>query len=52
MTFKVIRANTKIKVGAKSYATGAEFEAEEEAVKTLLKNKFIKKVKNGKSINS
>jgi len=52
LKYRVIRPNTNIKIGAKTYKTGDEFEAKKEDVQSLLENKYIKGVKNGKSINS
>jgi len=52
MKYEVIRVNTSVKIGDKTYSTGDVFEAKDEDVKALLNNKYIRKVKNGKSINS
>jgi len=52
MKYKVIRPNTTIKVNEKSYTTGQVFDAKSEDVKSLLDNKYITGVKDGKSANS
>ena len=52
MKYKVIRANTTIKVGKKAYKTDDVFEAKSEDVKSLLDNKYIEGVKDGKPANS
>lgn len=52
MKYKVIRPNTAIKIGKQVYKTGEEFESKSEDVKSLLDNKYIKGVKDGKSIIS
>ena len=52
MKYKVIRSNTTLKIGKKLYKSGDEFEAKAEDVKALLANKYIRKVKDGKSTNS
>ena len=52
MKYKVIRPNTSLKIGKKTYKTGDEFEAKSEDVKSLLDNKYIGRIKDGKSTNS
>ena len=52
MKYKVIRPNTSIKVGKKTYKSDDVFEEKEESVKALLENKYIEELNDGKSINS
>jgi len=52
MRYQVIRPNTTLKIGKKLYKSGDEFEAKQEDVKTLLANKYIRKVKDGKSTDN
>ncbi len=49
MRYKVIKANTHIRVGKKVYKSGDEFNAKESEVKSLLENKIIKEVSDGKT---
>lgn len=51
MRYQVIRANCQIKIGKKSYKSGETFDAEADKVKSLLKAKYIKEVKDGKANN-
>ena len=52
MKYKVIRPNTSLKIGKKTYKTGDVFESKQEDVKSLLENKYIEGEKDGKSTNS
>lgn len=49
MKFKVVRQNTEILIDGKSIKSGEVFEAKREDVEPLLKNMYIKEVKNGKA---
>ena len=51
MKYKVVRADTTLKVGKEAYKSGEVFEAKKEGVKTLLEAKYIKEVKDGKANN-
>ena len=51
MRYKVIRPNTTLKIGKKLYKSGDEFEAKQDDIKSLLANKYIRRVKDGKSTN-
>ena len=52
MKYKVIRPNTTLKIGKKAYKTDDVFEAKEESVKSLLENKYIEEINDGKSTDS
>ena len=52
MKYKVIRPNTNIKVGKKTYKSDDVFEAKEERVKALIIANYIEEVRDGKSTNS
>ncbi len=52
MKDKVIRQNTTLKIGKKAYKTDDVFEAKEESVKSLLENKYIEEINDGKSTDS